>query len=131
MLLDIFNKKKEEVKVEAINLGTTPVEIGKTVQFQDPKTGQIVYQQALSLEHRKILMGAMQRNGETIQVFIQDSLAYFNALDKCMETRKAIQARGAEVDAKFNEIREELKLPKDWGFNTQLGLLERRVSPGG
>ena len=127
-MLNLF--KKEEVKV-ATPTETPPqiFETGKEMQFKDPKTGEFVYQRAITAENKKILMDAMNKNGGLANQFMQVCRQQIAVAEQIDVVNKAIKESEKEINDTITKIREELKLDRRWGLNMALGVLERRDAP--
>lgn len=128
-----FIKKIEHPKTEPVGLdGAGQVfETGKQVTFQDPKTGEFVYQMALTPEQRKSVMDTMTKNANLANKFIQASRQRIAIEEQVSQVHKEIIASEKEIQDAITKVRDEHKLDKRWGLNMQLGLLERREPPNG
>ena len=124
-----FFKKEEEPKVELPTI--TPLEVGKEVTFKDPKTGEFIYQRALSADQRKSIMTIMQKNGQLANQFIGVCRQEIAIGEQKLAVVKAIADSEKEINDIVNKVRDDLKLDKRWGLNMQLGCLERRDPPDG
>jgi hypothetical protein len=130
-MLNLF-KKPEEAKAEAPQPSAgLAFETGKEVQFKDPKSGEFVYQRAISPEHRKLLMDAMQKNAQCANRFMQVCRQELMFSEQKSAINKEIIASEKEINDHINVVRDDLKLDRRWGLNLQLGVLERRDPPNG
>ena len=133
-MLGLFEKKKDSV----VPL-TPPItdavpqafETGKEVQFKDPKTGEFVYQRALSADQRKFVMDAMQKNAQLANQFIGVSRQVILAQEQAASIHKSIMASEQEINKAIQKVLDDEKLDKRWRLNFQLGLIERRDPPSG
>ena len=103
--------------------------VGKEVYHRDPKTGEHIYRMAMSPENKKKIFDVIQKNAGAGQqlinlaVNIAGILRTLDTVDKGrIESEKAIEAV-------MNQVRDDMKVPKMWGLNMQMGLLERREPP--
>ena len=124
----LFGKKEEVKSVNPVE--PTVLEVGKTITFKDPKTGEAIYQIALSPENRKLVMDAMQENGVLGQRFMQASRNRLLTEQQVISVHNEIAASEKKINDTITKVRDEMKLDKRWGFNLQLGILERRDPPG-
>lgn len=127
----MFNIFKKEVPLaQPASVVTQPVlETGKEIQFKDPKSGEMIYQRALSPEHRKSVMEAMQRNASAANQFMGACRQRLAVEDQVGKANKAITDSEKEINDIITGVRDELKLDRRWGLNIQLGVLERRDPP--
>lgn len=130
-MLGLF-KKEEKKDVPAGEASSGLVfETGKEIQFKDPKTGEFIYQRALSAEHRKILMDAMGKNAGLANRFMQAARQKLLIDEQVVNLNKEIVVSEKEINDEITKVRDELKLDRRWGLNLQLGVLERRDPPNG
>lgn len=120
-------------KEEKSETATTPqpqaFETGKEIQFKDQKSGETIYQRALSADHRKEVMDAMQRNASCANQFMNVSRQRIVVEEAIAKANKAIADSEKEINDIITKVRDELKLDRRWGLNIQLGILERRDPP--
>lgn len=112
---------------------TTPpniLEVGKEHYFKDPKSGESVYQRAMTAEQRGSIMQAMTKNAGAAQKLIMVSRQKIAVDTNFMAVEKEIQESEKVINDIITKIRDEMKLDRRWGFNPQLGILERRDPPG-
>jgi len=130
-MLGLFEKKKEEPKAETPPPTNQPLEIGKEVTFRDPKTGEFIYQRALTQDQRKTIIEPIQRNSMSANKAIQLFIALTGWLENAAAVKAEIVKTEKEiVDAK-QKIRDELKLDRQWDINPQTMNFEKRVPPSG
>ena len=130
-LMKALNPKKETPPPGAQLAPAEAFQVGKQVTFKDPKTGEHVYQIAMTAENRSAIMQAMQKNANIAQRFLQTSRQALIFQDQSAQANKEITESEKEINTTLDKIRDELKLDKRWGLNMQLGLLERRDPPSG
>ena len=127
-MFGLFGKKEEVKPVNPVE--PSVLEVGKTITFKDPKTGETIYQIALSPENRKLVMDAMQENGVLGQRFMQASRNRILIEQQVLTIHNEIAISEKKINDTITKVRDEMKLDKRWGFNLQLGILERRDPPG-
>lgn len=131
MLGNLFKEKKvETIDVKSETAGMA-FETGKEVQFKDPKTGEFVYQRALTAEQRKSLMDAMQENAACANKFMMACRQRVAIEEQIASINKEITASEKRINDSITKVRDDLKLDRRWGLNMQLGVLERRDPPTG
>ena len=130
-MFELF-KKKEAKSITDSPTNSSPLIIpsGQEVTFKDPKTGQLVYQRALSLEHKKMIMDTFQLNAEQMNRFLRAALDFLMALERAQAELQNIKISEKEIFNTVQKVRDELKLGKMWEFlPTNPGVLERREAP--
>lgn len=131
-MLDFFKKKQSKVEtIDIVPQEVAAMKTGEEVQFKDPKTGEFVYQRAISAEQRKNVMMSMQKNAQLANQYISTSRQALQIEDQIRAINKAITDSEKEINDTITAVRDELKLDRRWGLNMQLGVLERRDAPGG
>lgn len=128
---DIFKKKETVIEPLPVTEPVTVLETGGETQFQDPKTGMIIFRRGLSAEQRKLLGAVLRKNGELGSAFLGISRQVIVHQDKQQEIYKQIAVSEKEIETTISKVRDELKLTKEWGFNPQLGCLEKQLPPNG
>ena len=107
----------------------TTFEVGKEVMIRDPKTGEHIYRMAMSPENKKKVFDVITKNAGVGQRLINLSVNLAGILRQLdIEDKGRIQSE-KDIEAVMNQVRDDMKVPKMWGLNMQLGLLERREPP--
>ena len=107
----------------------TMFEVGKEVMIRDPKTGEHIYRMAMSPENRKKIFDVIQKNAGVGQRLINLSINLASILRQLdIEDKGRIESEKT-IEVVMNQIRDDMKVPKMWGLNMQLGVLERREPP--
>ena len=130
-LMKALNPKKETPPTTPELKPTEAFQVGKQVTFKDPKSGEHVYQIAMTAENRAAVMQTMQKNANIAQRFLQTSRQALIFQEQSAQANREITESEKEINTTLDKIRDEMKLDKRWGLNMQLGLLERRDPPSG
>lgn len=109
----------------------TTFEVGKEVMIRDPKTGEHIYRMAMSPENKKKIFDVITNNAGVGQQLINLSVNLAGILRQLDITDKGRIESEKAIEAVMNQVRDDMKVPKMWGLNMQLGLLERREPPDG
>lgn len=129
-----FLKKRETATTTAINPAPStpqPIETGKETFTRDPKTGEAIYQRAMSPEHLAKVMGAMNQNIKAAQNFVMVGRQKMAMDAQLIAAEKQIVETEKQINEIVSKVRDELSLDRRWGVNLQLGVLERRDPPNG
>lgn len=132
-MLSLFNKK-EEVKPEPITPPVDPnpvFEVGKERTYKDPKSGEFVYQRAMTAEQKSNVMKALQKNAAHVNAAVQLSRQFAAVLKTLMDNDNKIAECDKEIGEAVQRVRDEQKISKQWLLNPNLMILERREPPEG
>lgn len=128
-MLDFLKKNPAKESTPTQTPVGAVLETGKEIQFKDPKTGEYVYQLAMSAENRKKIMDAMQKNAGLANQFMMICRQEIGVQEQKAGVLKAIIESEKEINDKITAVRDEHKLDKRWGLNMGLGVMERREPP--
>jgi len=130
MLQFLKGRPKEQ---EPAATPTEPVlfEGEKERSFRDPKTGEFIYQRAITPEQRKSVFTAFQENASLANQLIGLCRQSLSLEEQTRGCNKQITDSEKKINDHIIKIRDELKLDPRWSFNMQLGCMERRDPPVG
>lgn len=127
----MFGMKKKPVTVDTTAQPATPqtLEVGKEITFKDPKSGEFVYQRAITPENRKNIVNAMARNQTCAQQSIQMFMALMGWLENATKLKNEVMTTEKGINEEVQKVRDQFKLDRRWALNPALMVLERRDAP--
>lgn len=115
--MSIFKKKE---------YSSTPLET-----VQDPQTGETVHRVSVDTELIQNIENTMKAHGGTMNEFVQNSVGFFDLLERQLELKKKIKIADEKVKESMTEAmkRSKLDMKKPYAFNIQLKCFEWRSPP--
>lgn len=115
--MSIFKKKEYSSK---------PLEI-----VQDPNTGETIHRVSVDPELIKNITDTINAHGGTMNEFVQNSVGFFDILERQLELKKKIKIADEKVKESMTDAmrKSKLDMKKPYAFNIQLKCFEFRAPP--